>query len=594
MEEIIKENNKKSNAAIIALAIIFILILLGVVFWFIFQFLMPSIGSKPLPQTLISQTYCQQDNDCALVQKYEDCCGTCGREAVRKDMQATFEKSRLELCVVPRQCPAYKCPPVDYKAVCEQNKCATKITPVVSNNDLLVTLDKWEYLKGEKVKINIQNYKDVDMAIYNIAVEHCAIEPGQVGECLWEIADNDIQCPCSAKCEKAATIITSKGVKNIIWDQYTNKIDLELFGEAMVCKMADAGAYRFKIDYYGGARAGADQQLQTIYSSDFQTTEEASSLNTNTSATSLNQYKIIGSFTSSGGSSFIEKIGNTVFMTDISEGLLAIDVSNSVQPKLISKTKIDGGGAYALAKSQDNSYLMVSGYGNTKMALIDLVNSDKPNMVTTSIDTKRSVQDMVLAGDYAYLAIDGPEVEILKVEREASSPYLVKGLTSKGTFQIQGGGHAIGVAVSESISEFNLAVAQGESGAAVYDFITPSAPKFKVGIHPVGFGSTVAVQGNFGYVGVGGEVKIAGISSQNLTEMGSVQAGSAWDIKVKDNMLYVASGEEGVKIFDVSDVNNPKQIAVIDTPGRARDLAIDGDYIYVADDRDDLQIIKKE
>ena len=68
-----------------------------------------------------------------------------------------------------------------------------------------------------------------------------------------------------------------------------------------------------------------------------------------------------------------------------------------------------------------------------------------------------------------------------------------------------------------------------------------------------------------------------------------------WGLKVKNNTLYVASGENGVKVLDISDIRNPEQIALIDTPGRARsiDVSADGKYIYVADDRDDLQIIQK-
>ena len=596
-------NNKKNHMVFTAIAVIVVLVFIGSFAWLLLK--KPENNANDNannnPPPLVNRDSCQQDSDCVLAQKYEGCCSTCGVEAMTMKSKEMAEQTRNKQCAIKDfKCPLYECKQsVEQKAVCEQNKCVTKTTPKVSNADLLVTPDKGEYQKEELVNIDVQSYKDVDIAISNLSVEQCAIEPGMVGECLWENADSDIRCPCGAMCEKTAyIIISSKGIKKITWDQYTDKIDSTLSGTLMACKMAGAGRYRFKIDYLGDARAGATQQLQTIYSSEFRIVEKSSTLS-NTNTANINtpnpdqsaQYKIIGSFSSSGEASFIEKIGNTIFMTDISEGLLAIDVSNPEKPTLLSKIKIGNGGAYALAVNINGPYALVSGYGNVKVALVDITDPKNLRMMG-EIDAKRSVQDMVLAGDYAYLAIDGPEVEILKIDREASSPFIPKGILSKGTFQIQGGGHAIGVA-ADDISEniIVLAVAQGESGLGVYDLKIPATPKLKFNSQS-GYGSVVSLGDRFVYLGIANAVKVVDLGTQK--EAQSIQAGSVWNLKVEDNLLYVASGEEGVKFFDVSDVSNPKQIAVIDTPGRARDVVIDGDYIYVADDRDDLQIIGKQ
>lgn len=585
------EDSKKSKFIFIV-AVVVILIAIGVVSWLLAQ----NPKGKPLSQISTNHTFCQQDGDCALIPEYKDCCSACGREAVRQDkIQEVLQQRQRQqdnLCVIMKvKCPEYKCPNYNYKAVCEQNKCITKVTPVVSSADLLVTLDKGEYQKGEPVNIDIQSYKDVDMDIYNIAVEYFSEQPGGILQAKWEVADNDIQCSCGAKCEKAAQIITSKGTKKIVWDQYTDKIDTELSGILFACKKADAGRYRFKIDYLGNATVGATQQLQTIYSSDFQITEEAASLNANASATSSSQYKIISSYTSPGESSFIDKIGNTVFLTDISEGLLAIDVSNPAKPTLSNKIKIGNGGAYALAADLNDPYLFVSGYGNTKVALVNIKDPAITNVIN-EIDAKRSVQDMVLAGDYAYLAIDGPEVEIFNVEREKLPPYAAKRLTSKSIINM-GGGHAIGVAVEYYPELTLLSIAQGENGVGIYAMNYPTdSPTLQTNISDIGYVGTVAISGNYVYAGVGNKVKIIDVSAKK--EVGSIDANEVLGLKVKDSMLYVSSGEEGVKIFDVSDINNPKQIAIIDTPGRARDLVIDGNYIYVADDANDLQIIGKQ
>jgi hypothetical protein len=45
----------------------------------------------------------------------------------------------------------------------------------------------------------------------------------------------------------------------------------------------------------------------------------------------------------------------------------------------------------------------------------------------------------------------------------------------------------------------------------------------------------------------------------------------------------VADDSAGIQVVDISDTGTPVIAASYDTPGRAFDLTIDGDYIYVAD-----------
>ena len=287
-------------------------------------------------------------------------------------------------------------------------------------------------------------------------------------------------------------------------------------------------------------------------------------------------------------------MGNIAYLTDISEGLLAIDVSNPEKPTLLSKIKIGGGGAYALAVNP-NGYAVASGYGNSKVALIDI--EDPKNLrIVDEMDAKRSVQDMVMAGNYVYLAIDGPEVEVLTLKFAetkigSSKPELI----SKGVFQIQGGGHAIGLAAADiNKSEGHiLIIAQGEAGIVFYkkaeEFIMPQP----FSAFNISYVNIVATDENYFYAGVGNAIKVLVIKPQK--KITDIKVDDVWGLKVKNNTLYVASGENGVKVLDISDIRNPEQIALIDTPGRARsiDVSADGKYIYVADDRDDLQIIQK-
>ena len=60
---------------------------------------------------------------------------------------------------------------------------------------------------------------------------------------------------------------------------------------------------------------------------------------------------------------------------------------------------------------------------------------------------------------------------------------------------------------------------------------------------------------------------------------------------VTSNRLYVAKGDLGVDIWDISDYEDPKKCGSYDTPGYACGLSTRGDYVYIADGDAGVQVI---
>jgi hypothetical protein len=57
----------------------------------------------------------------------------------------------------------------------------------------------------------------------------------------------------------------------------------------------------------------------------------------------------------------------------------------------------------------------------------------------------------------------------------------------------------------------------------------------------------------------------------------------AWDVEVVEDFAYVADMETGVVVVDVTDLENPQEVAVMNTPGSARDMARVGEHLLIAD-----------
>jgi len=74
-------------------------------------------------------------------------------------------------------------------------------------------------------------------------------------------------------------------------------------------------------------------------------------------------------------------------------------------------------------------------------------------------------------------------------------------------------------------------------------------------------------------------------------------AGGAWEIDMKDDFLFVSNNEGGIAVVDTSDIAKPKVVTQLNTGGNSYDIAISGDYGYIADGFQGLAIIglqKKE
>ena len=79
---------------------------------------------------------------------------------------------------------------------------------------------------------------------------------------------------------------------------------------------------------------------------------------------------------------------------------------------------------------------------------------------------------------------------------------------------------------------------------------------------------------------------------QAITQVGSYNTtGNASGVQVVGNYAYVADGNSGLQIIDISNPNAPVLAGSYDTSGAARGVQVVGNYAYVADGNSGLQII---
>jgi hypothetical protein len=128
------------------------------------------------------------------------------------------------------------------------------------------------------------------------------------------------------------------------------------------------------------------------------------------------------------------------------------------------------------------------------------------------------------------------------------------------------------------------------------DVRDPTQPQEVGGCDTPGTADDVKVGGNYVYVAdwEGGmrvmEVRVDTDPPQ-LQEIGAYES-SSWveGITVTENYVYVAQGE--LVMVDVRDPTQPRKVGSYSTPGRPRRCAVIGNYVYVADEWRDLRVIE--
>ena len=249
-----------------------------------------------------------------------------------------------------------------------------------------------------------------------------------------------------------------------------------------------------------------------------------------------------GRYDSEGEALGVTVSGNYAYLADERNGLLLIDVSNPSNAKPVGRyyeswetvaVQVSGNYAYAA----ENLYL-INGIVWSRLAVINI---HEPTLPQRSGDwvTDWYATDVAVSGNYAYLLVPITGLHVIDVSNPAQPQKL-------------GGVHVPGTGLTVSGS---YAYVTGPGILWAIDIRDPANPR-TVGYCRTREGSgPVVAHGQ--YVGVA----------------------------LSDNRAYVADATGGMQIIDISDPSNPRRIGGFSTSGRSTDVAVSGNYVFVAEYR---------
>lgn len=279
------------------------------------------------------------------------------------------------------------------------------------------------------------------------------------------------------------------------------------------------------------------------------------------------------------GSSYAEGINVTAPYAYLANGgnLTIFDITNPASPTQAGVYEVDGGWVQD-AKSLSN-YVYVCDW-SVGVHVLNVSNIAAPALEMTFANPKNA--DIMFDGNYGYIASREYGVTIMDVSNPAAptqvATFATAGVTRKVSFgAINMGGAQKGHVFTAEVSQLG-AVNVSDTGNLSY------SGKVEVMAPAEGICYSSLIVGDLAYVAYGDfGLRILDISNPaGISEFGNIETtGSARKVVVKDNVALIANRAGGVWVVDVTNSAAPDSLTKL-VDETVNDIAMVGNYAYAA------------
>ncbi len=251
----------------------------------------------------------------------------------------------------------------------------------------------------------------------------------------------------------------------------------------------------------------------------------------------------------------------------------ALDITTpSVMTELGSITLADSDGNRPMVKKvvyKDNIVFAGSRYDG--LLPIDFTDPANPAFLTAVITDRTN--DVAILGNYVYAATANNGIGIVDVST-ANSPSLV-GYVAESMVNGRYG---------EGVAAYGDVMVQSNWGALYfYDVSSPESPALQDTVALTTGTSWLSLDDNYAYVHDFDSLKIFDISTLTaVVQVGGVNTGGSWDGDAyrEGDYLYANCEAAGIKVYDVTDVTNPTEVANFDMLNDARAVYVKDGVVY--------------
>lgn len=268
----------------------------------------------------------------------------------------------------------------------------------------------------------------------------------------------------------------------------------------------------------------------------------------------------VGDFTLANGYAYVAAGDNGFAIVDVSDPAVPVTQGRLSIPSSAVSIGIKGDRAYV--GTLDGLYI------------IDIIDPSNPGIVTVLPAIGYLRRTICIVGDYAYCGVSQLGLAVLDLS-SPDDPQVLPGLDCE-------------VSNADSLYAYgtSLYLPGDESGVQVIDISNPSQPLLQKVIYTPSEVDTVYVDGSHAYIGCNDAQDLAlllRLDAQPTPESASwiPVPGSNWQMDCKGSYLYIAAGDAGLQIVDISDAAHPILAGAAAIPGTVTKVSSNGDYAAV-------------
>jgi hypothetical protein len=263
--------------------------------------------------------------------------------------------------------------------------------------------------------------------------------------------------------------------------------------------------------------------------------------------------------------------GNTAYVS-YGYHVRAIDITSPSAMTELGSISISDTAVVKKVVVKDNIIFAATRYGGLRP--INFEDPANPAFLTTVIEDRTN--DVAISGNYIYAATANNGIGIVNVAT-ANSPTLI-GYATGSTDNSRYG---------EGVAAFGNTMVQSTWGALYfYDISSPESPTLQDTVALVTGTSWLSLDAGHAYVHDFDTLRIYDISDlTNVTQVSSVFTNGSWDGDAfrAEDYVYVNIENNGIKVYDVTVITAPVEVASYDPLNTARAITARDGYAYVAE-----------
>ncbi len=259
-----------------------------------------------------------------------------------------------------------------------------------------------------------------------------------------------------------------------------------------------------------------------------------------------------------------------------------VDIRHPEQPRLIEESEEGRDPITALALHHHILYALSRKGG---IRIFDVSSPEHLQEVGTYWSADWGwLEDVTVAGDFLYVAAGWAGMWILDL-------HVPQQPRPRGHFAVRR--YASGIAVNGSSYAY---VADWDQGVHVVDIQDPDAPHGVGHVDTPGRAGKVAYQDHVLYVADGGGLQVLDVSTPSHPVPMAYFHTPGWTFGMAADEGYVAlaCGEPGLWLFNARRPSEPRVVGILDTPGDGNKVDVALPYLYVADGRAGLTVVRWE